>query len=76
VTGEESCKIEGCKHPLRAKGYCRVHYQAWRKDAYGKTRYKPCKMEGCSKRRSMKAYCEDHFKSEYLKKAEEEETGE
>ncbi len=65
----KECKIEGCKRPVRAKGYCRVHYQKWRKGEYGHDRFKPCKMEGCTNRRYMKAYCEDHYKSEYLKKA-------
>ena len=66
---EGQCKIEGCQRPVRAKGYCRVHYNKWRKGEYGKTRYKPCKMEGCTHRRHRKAYCEEHYKSEFLKKA-------
>jgi len=72
---EKECKIEGCSRQARAKGYCNIHYNKWRKGEYGKTRYKPCKMEGCTKRRYLKAYCEDHHKSEFLKKAAGE-TGE
>ncbi|HUT54584.1 MAG TPA: vegetative protein [bacterium] len=68
----QACKIGGCKRAVRAKGYCRIHYNKWRKGEYGKTRYKICKAEGCRKRRFLKAYCEAHYKSEYLKKAEEE----
>jgi len=69
LTNEGACKIEGCKRPVRAKGYCRIHYKKWRQGEYGKTRYKPCKAEGCNKRRHLKSYCEDHYNSEYLKKA-------
>lgn len=72
---EKTCKVEGCKRPVRAKGYCRIHYNKWRKGEYGKTRYKICRMEGCNKRRFQKSYCEEHFRSEVLKKAAEESAG-
>ena len=26
---EAACKIEKCKRPYRAKGYCNVHYKKW-----------------------------------------------
>ena len=66
---QNQSKTENCSRPVRAKGYCRVHYQRWRKGAYGKTRYKSCKAEGCTARRYQKAYCEEHFNSVFLKKA-------
>ncbi len=66
------CKIEGCERPVRAKGYCRVHYKNWRRGEYGDARFKVCRMEGCTKPRHAKAFCEEHFKSEVLKKAAEE----
>jgi hypothetical protein len=69
VDKECACKIEGCKRPYRAKGYCNVHYKKWRQGEFGKTRYKQCKMEGCAKRRHQQAYCEEHFNSEVLKKS-------
>jgi len=68
------CKVEGCKRAYRAKGYCRVHYNKWRKGELGKARFKICKMEGCKKPRFQQAYCEEHFKSEVLKKAAEEKS--
>jgi len=72
VLGKGECRIEGCSRPVRAKGYCRVHYKKWRGGEYGNARYKTCKVEGCTKPRFQKAYCEDHFKSEFLKKVSEE----
>ncbi len=72
MTETVECKIDGCKRPVRAKGYCGVHYNKWRKGEYGKARFKICKMEGCAKPRHMMAYCEEHYNSEHLKKAAEE----
>ena len=71
---EGACKIEGCKRPVRAKGYCRIHYRKWRRGEYGKSRYKPCRVEGCTRRRYQGAYCEEHYKSKVLKKAAGEES--
>ena len=48
---ERKCSVEGCKRPYRAKTYCVVHYQAWRRgeiEAH-KTRYKLCSKEACKK---------------------------
>lgn len=36
---EKTCKIKGCKRPYRAKGYCNVHYKAWRKGELERTRH-------------------------------------
>ena len=65
---EGRCKIEGCQRPLRAKGYCRVHYQKWRRGEYGHNRYKTCTAEGCRKPRFQKSYCEEHYNGLFLKK--------
>jgi len=45
----KTCKIEKCKRPYRAKGYCQVHYKKWRRGEYGVGRYKTCNNEGCRK---------------------------
>jgi len=74
VAKASACKVEGCPRPVRAKGYCRIHYNKWRKGELGKARYKICKAEGCRKKRFLKAYCEEHYKSEYLKKAAGEQS--
>ncbi len=56
------CKIEGCKRPYRAKGYCTVHYQKWRRgELEAKPRYKTCNEENCNKPLYRKGYCEQHY---------------
>jgi hypothetical protein len=61
---ESKCSVEGCKRPYRAKGYCNVHYKAWR---HGEieghhARYKTCSKEACRKPAGPKwGLCEEHF---------------
>ena len=48
--GGEKCCAEKCKQPMRAKGYCRKHYMAWRRGKIGKKqRYNICSKEACRK---------------------------
>jgi len=55
------CRVEGCKQPVRAKGYCRKHYMAWRRGAVGDHhRYKICSKEACRKPRTKGGYCDEH----------------
>ena len=42
---EKRCRIEGCKRPYRAKGYCNVHYTKWRKGELPRPRRKDKKKE-------------------------------
>ena len=35
VTDGPACRAEGCKQPVRAKGYCRKHFVAWRRGLVG-----------------------------------------
>ena len=59
----EKCCVEKCKQPLRAKGYCRKHYAAWRRGKLGKKqRYKICSKEGCRKPATIHGLCEEHNK--------------
>lgn len=69
----ETCKVENCNQPVKARGYCRKHYRKWRHGEFGGTRYKTCTAEGCLKPRFAKGYCEDHYKSLFLRKAVEKE---
>ena len=56
------CKIEGCKRPYRAKGYCVSHYQKWRRgELDAKPRYKICCEENCRQPLFKKGYCEQHY---------------
>ena len=46
---------------MRAKGYCRKHYMAWRRGAVGDHhRYKICTKEGCRKPRTKGSLCDEH----------------
>jgi hypothetical protein len=55
------CRVEGCKQPLRAKGYCRKHFMAWRRGEVGDHhRYKICSKEACRKPRTKGGLCDEH----------------
>jgi hypothetical protein len=57
------CKADKCKQPVRAKGYCRKHYFAWKRGKIGtKQRYKICSKEGCRKPAVLRGRCEEHKK--------------
>ena len=61
VTDGPACRAEGCKQPVRAKGYCRKHFMAWRRGAVGDHhRYKICSKEGCRKPRAKAGFCAEH----------------
>jgi hypothetical protein len=77
LAGEKSCKIKGCKRPYRAKGYCNVHYQKWRKGELEKPRYKTCnfgvnKLKRGEKKECLKkvfrgGLCEEHYQASFSK---------
>ena len=57
----ETCRVEKCKQPVRAKGYCRKHFIGWRRGAVGTHhRYKTCSKEACRKPRAVGGLCEEH----------------
>ncbi len=59
----ESCKVDNCKQPVRAKGYCRKHYLAWRREELGtKHRYNTCSKEACRKKAEIGGRCTEHKK--------------
>jgi len=60
---EKKCSNEGCKRPYRAKGYCNVHYAAWRRGELEKhkARYKTCGKEGCKKPMVRWGLCTEHY---------------
>ena len=61
VADGPKCSAEKCKQPVRAKGYCRKHFIAWRRAEVGKHhRYKICSKEGCRKPRALGGLCDEH----------------
>jgi hypothetical protein len=56
-----ACTAEKCTQPLRAKGYCRKHFLAWRRGELGAHHhYKICSKEGCRKKRELGGLCAEH----------------
>lgn len=59
----KACQIQGCKRPYRAKGYCVVHYQKWRRGEIEgeRPRYRTCREENCRKPTHKAGLCEAHY---------------
>ena len=61
VAKRGACTAEKCGQPLRAKGYCRKHFRAWRRGELGAHHhYKICTKEGCRKKREFGSLCAEH----------------
>lgn len=61
VADGPACRAEKCRQPVRAKGYCRKHYLAWRRGDVGDHhRYKICSKEACRKPRAKGGLCAEH----------------
>jgi len=57
----ETCSVEKCNQPVRAKGFCRKHFIGWRRGDVGDHhRYKTCSKEACRKPRKYGGLCEEH----------------
>jgi hypothetical protein len=58
------CSVANCKRPYRAKSYCVVHYNAWRRGEIEghKARYKICSKEACKKVAARWGLCDEHGK--------------
>ena len=66
-TAVKKCKIKACKRPYRAKGYCEVHYQKWRKGELPKGRYRTCSEEDCLKPTVRCGLCQEHYEANLRK---------
>jgi hypothetical protein len=59
----QTCRAPKCKQPVRAKGYCRKHYIAWRRGKVGaKHRYNICSKPDCRKPATTAGRCAEHVK--------------
>ena len=60
-----SCSVSGCKKIHDAKGYCHIHYHAWRThgDPLGITVHvtKLCSVDKCDLKHYGKGYCNKHY---------------
>jgi len=59
---EKKCKIQGCKRPYRAKGYCVTHYKEWRRGNLPKPRFSWCIKPECKNKAVYGKVCADHYK--------------
>lgn len=63
VAAGEPCRIDKCKQPMRAKGYCRKHYMGWRRGKVGtKHQYNICSKEACRAKAVVAGRCAEHKK--------------
>jgi hypothetical protein len=61
VSKRGTCTAEKCTRALRAKGYCRKHFLAWRRAKLGAHHhYKICSKEACRKKRELGGLCAEH----------------
>jgi hypothetical protein len=52
-----TCKAESCQKEVVGKGYCRSHYQQWKRGKLAKPRFKTCVAEGCKQPQVASARC-------------------
>ena len=64
----KKCKIEGCKRPFRAKGYCVTHYKKWRRGEMPHARFRWCFTPECKNREFARGLCKDHYEKKYAGK--------
>ncbi len=61
ISERGTCTAQKCQRPLRAKGYCRKHFMAWRRGKLGAHhQYKICTKEACRKKREFGSLCAEH----------------
>lgn len=64
-----TCTLKGCPRPYVAKGYCRLHYDRWRRTGdvgsldpfYVYNRPPACQLEGCKRPQATKGWCKLHY---------------
>lgn len=72
MSQKQSCQVEGCKRPYRAKGYCQIHFRKWRQGGLTKKpRYKTCGEENCHKPLHRFGWCQSHFDTHMGSKIEQ-----
>jgi hypothetical protein len=61
----KKCKVEGCKRPYRAKGYCVTHYKKWRRGEMGDARFRRCFAKECKEKEAARGLCQKHLDEKY-----------
>jgi hypothetical protein len=69
---ERTCSIEGCKQPVKGRGWCGMHYARWKRhgdplnDNAGwrnrrRSQSEICKIEGCERPSARLSMCHRHI---------------
>lgn len=68
---KRTCSIEGCEAPVKARSWCRKHWQRWYRRGdpltvlcYPANRYPPgtsCAVEGCDRQARVRGWCGMHY---------------
>jgi hypothetical protein len=66
---DRTCSIEGCGRPVKARGWCFMHYTRWHQkgdpgQAEPMRRFNfgaPCEVEGCTRPARTKGMCPMHY---------------
>ena len=60
------CSIEDCERPVRARGWCNLHYRRWERTGDPTKILRPvvagpCSIDGCNSPMRSKGWCENHY---------------
>lgn len=58
------CSIQGCNNNSNARGYCRSHYERWRKHGdpmAGRFNKEGCEIDGCGGKHASRGLCLKHY---------------
>ena len=66
----KACKIPGCDDPRDARGWCKAHYERWRRNGDPLLLKRPardpiCTVPGCEDDHYAKGYCQLHYHQWY-----------
>lgn len=76
MSTERKCSVDGCSRPHRARGYCKSHYERWRRgcteneietpigeleDTRDHSLPDECSLEGCARDYYARHLCERHY---------------
>lgn len=55
---KSTCSVDGCERPVNSRGWCKLHYERWRRQQVVP---KPCVIDGCERPQSAKGWCSAHY---------------